>query len=118
MANNVIQDNKCFKNLEDVVPAFIGTVNPTMALTIVFSTSNTGITMYKIVGNIDTSIYPVVVTPGSHDSDGAIVTLVNVGGAGVFIFEYKGELYINHVYNSFSGVYLSDWYQVTTTAVT
>lgn len=115
--NYVLQLNKCLMPLEDVVRAFIGTVNPATALTTVFSTSNIGVTMYRIVGNSDTSIYPVVVTPGSHDSNGAIVTLVNVGGAGVFIFEYEGELYINHVYNSLGGVYLSGWYKVTTTAV-
>lgn len=114
----VLQLNKCLTPLEDVVNAFIGSVEPTTALTTVFSASNTGVTMYKIVGNSDTSIYPVVVTQGTHNSNGAIVTLVNVGGAGVFIFEYEGELYINHVYNSLGGVQLSGWYQVTTTAVT
>lgn len=118
MANNVIQDNKCFKNLEDVVPAFIGTVNPATALKAVFSTSNTGVTMYRIVGNSDTSIYPVVVTPGLQDSDGAVVTLINVGGTGVFIFEYDGDVYISHAYLRRGGVNVDGWYKVTTTAVT
>ena len=116
--NYVLQLNKCLKPLEDVVNAFIGDVNPTTALATVFSTSNIGVTMYKMIGNSDTSIYPVVVIPGTQSSDGAVVTLVNVGGAGMFIFEYDGEIYINHVYNSSGGVQVIGWYQVTTTAVT
>lgn len=119
MANNVIQDNKCFKNLEDAVNAFVDNdVNINTPLSSIFIDAKTGITMYKIVGNSDTSIYPVVVTPGLQDSDGAVVTLINVGGTGVFIFEYDGDVYISHAYLRRGGVNVDGWYKVTTTAVT
>ena len=115
--NYVLQLNKCLTPLEDVVRAFMGSAAATAALTIVFRTAKTGITMYSISGNSDTNIYPVVVTPGTQNSNAAIVTLIKTGGAGMFIFEYDGEMYINHAYNSPGGVQLSGWFKVTTTAV-
>ena len=119
MANNVIQNNKCFKSLENVVNAFVDNdVNINAPLSSIFTNAKTGITMYKIVGTSDTSVYPVVVTPGLHDSDAAVVTLVKVTGVGVLIFEYDGDVYISHAYSRIGGVTVDGWYKVTTTAVT
>ena len=115
--NFVLQLNKCIQPLEDVVNAFVDNVNTNTPLSIIFPNSRLGVTMYRIVGTSDTSIYPVVVPVGSHNSNAAVITLINVGGTGVFIFEYDGDMYINHVYNSPGGVQLSGWYQITTTAV-
>lgn len=115
--NFVLQLNKCLQPLEDVVRAFIGTVNTNTPLSTIFTNSRVGVTMYRIVGISDTSIYPVVVPVGTHNSDAAVVTLINVGGTGLFIFEYDGDMYINHVYNSSGGAQFSGWFKVTTTAV-
>lgn len=122
MTNYVISSNKCLIPVENAISGMIAAfynedIEPTTDLTTIFTGAGNGITMYRMAGNTDTSVYPVEVGTGSHSNDGAVITLINVGGAGMFIFEYDGELYINHVYTSSGGVQFSGWYQVTTTAV-
>lgn len=119
MANNVIQGNKCFKDLENAVNAFVdNNVNINTPLSSIFTDAKTGITMYKIVGTSDTSSYPVVVPIVARSGNGAVVTLVKATGVGVFIFEYDGDVYISHAYARFGGVTVDGWYKVTTTLVT
>ena len=119
MANNVVKDNKCFLPLENAVNAFVDDdIDKNTPLSTVFNDAKTGITMYNIVGTSDTSIYPVVVPVVSQSSNGAVVTLVKVTGAGVFIFEYDGDVYISHAYSRIGGVTVDGWYKVTTTVVT
>lgn len=119
--DSVIKFNKCFATMAQALSGFLAAFNidvePTTSLENVFMGAENGITMYKMVGNSDTSVYPVVVSGGGHSSDGAIVTLICAGGAGVFVFEYDGDIYINHVYTYISGVSLSGWHKITTTAV-
>ena len=125
MSNYVISSNKCLIPVENAVSGMIAAfvnddIDVTTDLTTVFSSisnSGSGITMYRVVGNSDTSIYPVVVDEVSRNNNAAIVTVVSLGGAGMFIFEYAGEMYINHIYGDYSGIHLSGWYQITTTAV-
>lgn len=122
MSNYVISSNKCLIPVENAVSEMIAAfvnddIDVTTDLTTIFTGASNGITMYRVVGNSDTSIYPVVVDEVSRSNDAAIVTVVSLGGAGMFIFEYAGEMYINHIYGDYSGIHLSGWYQVTTTAV-
>lgn len=119
--NYVVQVNKCLVPLENAVSglltSFVENIDVTTDLITVFSDLPTGITMYRVVGNTDTSIYPVVVEGFARSNNAAIVTVISIGGAGMFIFEYAGAMYINHIYGDYSGTHLSGWYQVTTTAV-
>mgnify|MGYP007115353837 CR=1 FL=1 len=118
MANNVVKNNKCFVPIENAVNAFVDNdVNINTPLSSIFNDAKTGITMYKIVGTSDTSIYPVVVPVAAQSSNGAVITLVKVAGVGVFIFEYDGDVYISPAYSRRGGVTVDGWYKVTTTAV-
>ena len=122
MANNVIQDNKCFKNLENAVSGMLAAhlvdVDVTSSLSTVLMNAAEGITMYRVVGNTNTNVYPVVVPVDSQSQNSAIVTLIMNGGVGMFIFEYSGDVYICHVYATRGGFSVGNWYKVTTTAVT
>lgn len=121
MANNVIKNNKCWEPFADAIDGYLAAhlvdVDVTSPLSAVFTGAAEGITMYKVVGNTNTSVYPVAVPRDSHSANGAIVTLIRVVGAGMFIFEYSGNVYICHVYNAVGGTAVGDWYKVTTTAV-
>lgn len=122
MANNVIQDNKCLKNLEAAVnpllAAFNITVDETDTLETVFNSLNNGINVYSIVGN-DTSVYPVAVSTIYGHRATVIGIKYGNGAGGVFIFIYNGEMYFCDVYTvPFSPYFVTgDWYKVTTTAV-
>lgn len=122
MANNVIQDNKCLKNLEAAVnpllAAFNITVDETDTLETVFNSLNDGINVYSIVGN-DTSVYPVAVSTKYGHRATVIGIKYGNGAGGVFIFIYNGEMYICDVYTvPFSPYFVTgDWYKVTTTKV-
>lgn len=122
MANNVIQDNKCLKNLEAAVnpllAAFNITVDETDTLETVFNSLNDGINVYSIVGN-DTSVYPVAV-PRVYGHRATVIGIKYWDGAGgVFIFIYDGEMYFCDVYTiPFQTHFVTgDWYKVTTTKV-
>ena len=118
MANNVIQNNKCFKSLESaaasILAAFNMTVNPSTTLADVFDELADGISMYTVVGN-DTSVYPVSVS--TNYGHRAIVLAIKQGGTASFIFIYDGEAYICDAYTSPSGVTVDDWYSVSTQAL-
>ena len=122
MANNVIQDNKCLKNLEAAVnpllAAFNITVDKTDTLETVFNSLNNGINVYSIVGN-DTSVYPVAVSTIYGHRATVIGIKYGNGAGGVFIFIYNGEMYFCDVYTvPFSPYFVTgDWYKVTTAAV-
>lgn len=122
MANNVIQDNKCLKDLEAAVnpllAAFNITVGETDTLETVFNSLNDGINVYSIVGN-DTSVYPVAV-PTVYGHRATVIGIKYGNGAGgVFIFIYDGEMYFCDVYTLpvHPNFVTGDWYKVTTTKV-
>lgn len=124
--NFVVQGNKCFNPIADAISgmlaAFNAEIDNTTSLENVFYTLTDGITMYTVRNNADTSIYPVIASSTDRDDNGAIVTLIKVQGdgmfgVGVFVFEYEGALYINHIYSGRDGIITSGWYQITTTAV-
>lgn len=121
MANNVIKNNKCWEPFADAIDGYLVAhlvdVDVTSPLSAVFRGATGGITMYKVVGNTNTSVYPVVVPTDSQSSNGAIVTLISAGGAGMFIFEYSGNVYICHAYAGRGGTAVGAWYKVTTTKV-
>ena len=118
MANNVIQNNKCFKSLESaaasILAAFNTTVDASATLADVFDELADGISMYTVVGN-DTSVYPVAVSTSYGHR--AIVLAIKQGGTASFIFIYDGEAYICDAYTSPSGVTVDDWYLVSTQAL-
>lgn len=122
MANNVIQDNKCLKNLEAAVnpllAAFNITVDEADTLETVFNSLNNGINVYSIVGN-DTSVYPVAVSTIYGHRATVIGIKYGNGAGGVFIFIYNGEMYFCDVYTLpfYPHFVTGDWYKVTTTAV-
>ena len=121
MANNVIQNNKCFKGLETAVASLLAafnlSVDPSVPLTDVFDTLANGISIYTVVGN-DTTVYPVAV-PTSHGYR-AIVLAIKEGGTACFVFIWDGKVYVCDVFNIpvAPGVTAGPWYKVTTTAVT
>ena len=121
MANNVIKNNKCWELFEDAIDGYLAArlvdVDVTSPLSAVFTDATGGITMYRVVGNTGTSVYPVAVPTDSQSQNGAIVTLISAWGVGMFIFEYSGDVYICHVYAARGGTSVGDWYKVTTTAV-
>lgn len=120
MANNVIQDNKCFKDLETAAASFLAafnlSVDPSDTLSEVFDTLSNGISMYTVAGN-DTTVYPVAVPTG--DGPGGIVLAIKEGRVACFVFIYNGEVYICDVFTIpvSPGIAVSNWYKVTTTAV-
>lgn len=124
--NYVVQVNKCLIPFEQAfedaingkIKAFVSDINVTKPLSSVFNSSGVGITMYKVCGNTDTTIYPVKVSTSTQDGNGAVVALVNIYGAGMFIFEYEGAIYICHAYAGRGGVSVGSWYRITTTEVT
>lgn len=121
MANNVIKNNKCLELVEDAIAGYLAAhivdVDVTSALSAVFTGATEGITMYRVVGNTNTDVYPVVVPTDSQSQNGAIVTLIMANGVGMFIFEYSGNVYICHAFAGRGGTAVGDWYKVTTTAV-
>lgn len=123
MANNVIQDNKCFKNLEtaaaSILAAFNLSVDQNDALSDVFGTLADGISMYTVAGN-DTTVYPVAVPTPAPDRPRAIVLAVKEDSMACFVFIYNGEVYICDAFTIpvSPGVAVGNWYKVTTTKVT
>lgn len=121
MANNVIQNNKCFKNLEAAAASFLAafnlSVDPTDTLEDVFDTLADGISMYTVAGN-DTSVYPVAVPISTSSSHKAIVLAIKEGGMACFVFIYGGEAYICETYTSRGGFVTDSWYLVSTQVVT
>lgn len=122
MANNVVKSNKCWEPFADAIDGYLAAhlvdVNVTTSLSRVFMEAAEGITMYRVVGNTNTDVYPVVVPVDSQSQNSAIVTLIMKGGVGMFIFEYSRDVYICHAYAGRGGVSTGAWYKVTTTAVT
>ena len=122
MANNVIQNNKCFKGLETAAAGFLAafnlSVDPSSALSDVFDTLANGISMYTVAGN-DTTVYPVAVPTGSS-GPGGIVLAIKERRVACFVFIYDGEVYICDVFTIpvSPGIAVSNWHKVTTTAVT
>lgn len=122
MANNVVKSNKCWEPFADAIDGYLAAhlvdVNVITPLSGVFREATEGITMYRVVGNANTNVYPVVVPADSQSQNGAIVTLISTNGVGMFIFEYDSDIYICHIYAGKGGVSVSNWHKVTTTAVT
>lgn len=119
--DSVIKSNKCLNNLEEAVNPLLAArlvdIDVTSPLSAVFRDATEGITMYRVVGNTNTNVYPVVVPTDSQSQNGAIVTLIMANGVGMFIFEYSGNVYICHAYAARGGTAVGAWYKITTTAV-
>ena len=113
MANNVIQNNKCFKSLEaaaaSILAAFNMTIDPTESLADVFEELSDGISIYTVLNNFSGGVYPVEVS--THYSHKAIVLAVKSNGTATFIFIYDGEIYFCDVYGAPTTV-VGDWYLV------
>jgi hypothetical protein len=99
----VIKSDKCFVDLSAVENSrIVPNVDKTKALATIFSTFDTGISMYNI-SNVTAGIYPVTVSTGK-----AVIILFKFGDTGYFVFEYDGSMYICSV-----GASVGSWVNVT-----